>query len=71
MTFFLIIRSKDKIMNGVPDETVRSLLFCTLRTLTVNDNFIGVLTPVAGVCLFRVGLKVLIPTIRKRILLDA
>jgi hypothetical protein len=34
-------------------------------------NFIGVLTPVAGVGLFCVGLKVLIPTIRKRILLDA
>ena len=32
---------------------------------------IGVLTPVAGVGLFRVGLKVLIPTIRKRILLEA
>ncbi len=36
-----------------------------------QPNFIGVLTPVAVVGLFRVGLKVLIPTIRKRILLDA
>ncbi len=33
--------------------------------------FIGVLTPVAGGGLFRVGLKILIPTLRKRILLDA
>ena len=47
-------------------------IFCgELPIGSLTTNFIGVLTPVAGVGLSRVGLNISIPTLRKRILLDA